>query len=192
MSSRDEILRNIRSNQPSQHDLPNYKGKHSQAASLTDSFQSVVTSIGGTVRQIHSVDEIEVYLHSSHEGKRWVAVSDRFSFAEVISQPTDPHTLENVEVAVIEGLWGVAENGSVWVTEKELGVRALPFICQHLIICIPRDRVVATMHEAYEKLDGTTYHFGTFIAGPSKTADIEQSLVLGAHGARTLTVFIVA
>jgi L-lactate dehydrogenase complex protein LldG len=47
------------------------------------------------------------------------------------------------------------------------------------------------MHQAYERLQGREYNFGVFIAGPSKTADIEQSLVLGAHGARTMTVFLV-
>ncbi|MNW08326.1 Lactate utilization protein C [compost metagenome] len=48
------------------------------------------------------------------------------------------------------------------------------------------------MHEAYQKIADSVYGFGTFIAGPSKTADIEQSLVLGAHGPKNMTVFILA
>ena len=69
--------------------------------------------------------------------------------------------------------------------------RALPFIAQNLALVIHKKDVVATMHAAYERIGDADYGFGTFIAGPSKTADIEQSLVLGAHGPRSMTVFLV-
>jgi len=47
------------------------------------------------------------------------------------------------------------------------------------------------MHHAYDRIGDADYGFGLFLAGPSKTADIEQSLVLGAHGSRSMTVFLV-
>ena len=68
--------------------------------------------------------------------------------------------------------------------------RVLPFITQHLAIIINAENVVPTMHEAYDQISKTSYGFGTFIAGPSKTADIEQSLVIGAHGPRSMTAFV--
>lgn len=46
------------------------------------------------------------------------------------------------------------------------------------------------MHQAYDCIGNQEYGFGTFISGPSKTADIEESLVIGTHGARGLMVFI--
>jgi L-lactate dehydrogenase complex protein LldG len=48
------------------------------------------------------------------------------------------------------------------------------------------------MHEAYERISFRGRGFGTFIAGPSKTADIEQSLVIGAHGPKELTIVLVS
>ncbi len=100
------------------------------------------------------------------------------------------HSLQDVDVAIIRAQFAVAENGAVWVTEEDLKIRVLPFICEHLVALVDKRNMVATMHDAYDKIGSADYGFGVFIAGPSKTADIEQSLVLGAHGPKSMTVFI--
>jgi L-lactate dehydrogenase complex protein LldG len=100
----------------------------------------------------------------------------------------DGLSLAEVEVLEIDGAFGVAENGAIWLTEEALPHRVAPFICQHLVIHV--QKIVPNMHAAYEELSNQTTGFGLFLAGPSKTADIEQSLVIGAHGARSLTVVI--
>jgi L-lactate dehydrogenase complex protein LldG len=78
----------------------------------------------------------------------------------------------------------------VWITERALPHRALPWIAQHLAVVVSADKLVNDMHEAYERLE-VGGGFGCFISGPSKTADIEQALVIGAHGPRSATVFLV-
>ena len=103
----------------------------------------------------------------------------------------DPHTFADVELAIIKGEIGVAENGASWVPENNLQHRVMPFICQHLAIILDKNSFVPSMHQAYEKIGAADYGYGAFIAGPSKTADIEQSLVLGAHGPRSLSVFVI-
>ena len=103
----------------------------------------------------------------------------------------DPHELANLDFALVPGEFGVAENGAVWVSGRGLRHRAVYFVAQHLALAIPATAIVDDMHLAYERLSFDAPSFGTFLAGPSKTADIEQALVIGAHGARSLTVFLV-
>ncbi|MBN8880039.1 MAG: LUD domain-containing protein [Sphingobacteriales bacterium] len=70
--------------------------------------------------------------------------------------------------------------------------RILPFISDQLYLVVYEKQLVSTMHDAYEKIKKNDDGFGVFIASPSKTADIEQSLVIGAHGARKLVVLVIA
>jgi L-lactate dehydrogenase complex protein LldG len=79
----------------------------------------------------------------------------------------------------------------MWISETHMANRLIPFICQHLVIVLNPVVIVNNMHEAYQQLNVSAEGFGVFIAGPSKTADIEQNLVIGAHGARSLRVYII-
>ena len=106
-------------------------------------------------------------------------------------QITDPHDFESLECCVVPGEFAVAENGAVWLTHEAIPLRAALFVTQHLMLVVPADHIVQNMHEAYERISFDEAQFGIFISGPSKTADIEQSLVIGAHGARSLTVLLV-
>jgi len=99
---------------------------------------------------------------------------------------------ERVTCVNIEGKTGVAENGAIWCDDSSYPSRIIPFITQKLIITIRQSDIVSNMHEAYKVIENLDYGFGTFISGPSKTADIEQSLVYGAHGAVSLLVIIIS
>jgi L-lactate dehydrogenase complex protein LldG len=103
----------------------------------------------------------------------------------------DPHALEGLGLAVLPGAFAVAENGAVWVPGEGLRPRAVFVVAEHLALVVPAGEIVHDMHEAYRRISFPSAGFGTFIAGPSKTADIEQALVIGAHGARSCTLFLV-
>jgi L-lactate dehydrogenase complex protein LldG len=103
----------------------------------------------------------------------------------------DPHALEGLGLAVLPGAFAVAENGAVWVPGEGLRPRAVFVVAEHLALVVPAGEIVHDMHEAYRRISFPGAGFGTFIAGPSKTADIEQALVIGAHGARSCTLFLV-
>jgi L-lactate dehydrogenase complex protein LldG len=104
----------------------------------------------------------------------------------------DPHDLRDLDVACIPGEIGVAENAAVWVKGESLGPhRAVFVIPEHLVLVVRAADVVNDMQEAYARITLPRPGYGLFISGPSKTADIEQSLVIGAHGARSCAVFVV-
>lgn len=109
---------------------------------------------------------------------------------ECIDARASARALAQIDVLVCPGELGVAENGAVWLGEAGMGARAAPFLAQHLVLALHRDAIVPDMHAAYERLDVALEGYGLFVAGPSKTADIEQALVIGAHGPRSLTVLL--
>jgi L-lactate dehydrogenase complex protein LldG len=187
MSSRDKILAAVKQNQPDATPLPAMQGLSGNMPGTLDAYRKVLEALGGSLFEIKDESEIPALLatHYPHLQRVITATDMQRAWAN-----EDPHLLEDVDMAVVPGQWGVAENGAVWLTEGEIHARVLPFICQHLAIVLHCERILPTMHEAYEKIGAPQTGFGVFIAGPSKTADIEQSLVLGAHGAKSLVVFI--
>jgi L-lactate dehydrogenase complex protein LldG len=104
--------------------------------------------------------------------------------------PADPRAFDGLDLAVVPGAFGVAENGAVWVDAGALPHRALLWLAEHLVLVVPADALVADLHEAYARLRFDRPGFGVFVAGPSKTADIEQALVIGAQGPRSTTVVL--
>ena len=131
---------------------------------------------------------------SEHVAPGKVVASTLPDFADIsldLTVISDPHDLEHVDLAILSGSLAVAENAAVWVDDQGVDHRVLYFLSQHLALVVPRASLVHNMHEAYERITPQQRPFGSFISGPSKTADIEQSLVIGAHGARTLNVFLI-
>jgi len=104
---------------------------------------------------------------------------------------SDPHELEGLDIAILPGEIAVAENGAVWVDGSVLRHRAIFVIPEHLVLVVDAASIVNDMHEAYARLADKPVGYGVFISGPSKTADIEQALVIGAQGARSCTVLLV-
>lgn len=194
MSSREEILNAVAKNQPANVPLPEIEFLESECIYLAEMFINVLTAIGGNVVPVENMMEIQSYIHQkfSNSSRTVTTIPSLKPVAELIMKYSTPaHALSNIDYAIIYAHWAVAENGAVWVTEKGIGHnRVLPFICQHLAVVVNARDIVSNMHAAYELINSDDYGYGTFIAGPSKTADIEQSLVLGAHGPKSMTVFL--
>ena len=193
MSSRDKILAAVKANQPDSTALPDLSVFETTAQGSLQKFAEVLGAIGGKITYVSGYDEIAEII-SSQYGTGVKIVSPLKEFKELITENLENlasiHDLHDVDVAILKAHFGVAENGAVWITENEMVHRVLPFVTQHLAVVIDAAAIVPTMHQAYNRISSAAYGFGTFIAGPSKTADIEQSLVIGAHGPRSMTVFV--
>jgi L-lactate dehydrogenase complex protein LldG len=193
MSVKENILNAIRGNQPSLVPLPKInlnKVIHFEDTYLQ--FKTVLQNIGGVAKMANSLREIKKQIEIDKINNLFIidllsTISDEDR--QKVTMPASE--LEKLEKVYIKASIAVAENGAVWITESQMQNRLLPFISQQLILVIDKDDIVDTMHDAYNKIDTTNGEFGVFIAGPSKTADIEQSLVIGAHGARTTTVYVI-
>lgn len=186
---RDKILQKIKENQPEFRPLPDLSVLGTENFGV-EKFKEVLIQIGGTPIEIYHLKEIKTFVKKEMKNRVISTLPELEEVAEINWLESDPHSLENVDLAIIKAQFGVAENSALWVTNEQMGQRVAPFIAQHLAIVVEIKNIVPTMHQAYQQISDADYGFGVFIAGPSKTADIEQSLVLGAHGARSLTVFI--
>lgn len=190
MNSREHILNTIKSNKPSELPLPKVP-LFGEGEAFLEQFQVVLTSIGGRIVEVKDEAEIIFFIKENFPNAQRIA-SNIIEGNFTINQNTSTEDLALVDVAILRGSFGVAENGAIWLPESAMLHRALPIITQHLCLILNKKNIVPNMHHAYSiTIDQPLDDYGIFIAGPSKTADIEQSLVIGAHGARSMTVFLV-
>jgi len=195
MSRRQDILNAIRAKDVPAAELPSLDIAWTRYEDPRARFTQVLRSVGGECIVVPNLRAIGEELNKQPQFQSAtriyspldVGLDNNVDFAAI----EDPHDLENIDMAVLPGEFAVAENGAVWVTDKSLRHRVTYFIVQHLVLVVAADQILHNMHEAYERLSFTQPGFGVFISGPSKTADIEQSLVIGAHGPRSLIVCLV-
>lgn len=194
MSSRQDILNRVKANKPSWQALPEQLSfgqvPQQERPAL---FLSSISSAGGVAGRVDSLAAVGAALAELFPGPaRLLNTLPGIGYGQAPeAHYPSGHGLAQLELAVVAGSLAVAENGAVWVSEKNLPTRVLPFICEHLVLVVYRSQLVGTMHEAYERLQVDEAGYGVFIAGPSRTADIEQSLVIGAHGPKRTHVFLV-
>ena len=190
--SRESILAQVRKSKPELVGLPLIIEFNIQKGDLTEQFKKSLLQVGGQAIEI-SEGDIAQHVKTMFGDLKLIACNDgSLNISNIDTYAIeDPRELRDIDLAVLRCRFGVAVNGAVWLSNIDLSHRVLPFISQHCVLIIPKVGVVWNMHEAYQRIKQDHYNgFGVFISGPSKTADIEQSLVIGAHGPKSLTVFL--
>jgi len=194
MSSREHILSRAKANKPDLLDLPNVDlNVFTDGRDLIKEFKTKIEVVGGNVVDVVTKENVISQVSSLFPNTKvnFSTLEGTQDFNTVSLEALNkPHELEDLDIMILESNIGVAENGALWLSDNQIPIRVLPFITKHLVLVLNKENIVPFMHQAYQKLSSNETDFGVFISGPSKTADIEQSLVIGAQGALSLTVFI--
>ena len=192
MSSKEVILKKYRANIRQQFDMPDLSDI--QAITYPDplmQFMNMTKSVGGNAIEVDKGRDVNELIRELYPDAKEIASN----LPEITIATRNPdevgraRDLNGTDVGVIRGVFGVAENACVWIpqTMKE---KAVCFISEHLVILLKKSEIVNNMHEAYRRIQFNDYGYGTFISGPSKTADIAQVLVMGAQAARSATILL--
>lgn len=186
MNSKNIILNKIGLNKPLYTPLVEIPMQPICIGSLKEKFKSNLALAGGSLIEFISCREAEDYLLQAFKGG--VDIRNRERYPEFSACPS--LKLDGIGTVILEAHFGVAENGAVWLNDSSFPQRIIPFIAENLVIFLSSDTLVNDMGEAYRNITLTDTGFGLFISGPSKTADIEQSLVYGAHGPKEMVVLL--
>lgn len=193
MSTKEEILSKYRKNIHQQFDMPDLTDI--RGITYPDSlaqFISMTQSVGGKVVELEAGKDINELIKELYPDAKEIASN----LPEITIATRNPDTigsaqaLNGTDVGIIRGMFGVAENACVWIPQQMVE-KAVCFISENLVILLKKSEIVNNMHEAYKRIEFNDYGYGTFISGPSKTADIAQVLVMGAQAARSATVVLV-
>ena len=190
---KEDFLNKLRQNTHVQYDMPDMKIDGIQYEDTLQQFIDMTKSVGGHVIEAEEGADLNDLVKKAYpEAKVFASNLPEITIAQknpdTVAEAND---LNGTDVGIVRGQLGVAENGCVWIpqTMKE---KAILFISEYLVIFLEKKNVVNNMHEAYARIEmDPKYNFGTFISGPSKTADIEQALVMGAQAARGVTVVLI-
>ena len=189
MTTRQEILARIRKNQPAARPLPKVPTFDSGSTTpLVERFKAGVIRMGGKFVDppAESLDKLIKRLFP--EAKVVSSAVKEVAGNRKLERVRTPSALHDVDVGVVRAAFGVAETGSLWLTEAQLKVNSLAFLAQHLVVLLDPAKIVDNMHHAYRQRPQFDARYGVFMTGPSATADIEGVLIHGAQGIRTLTV----
>lgn len=197
MNTKEQILQRLRQNTRETYDMPDFGSiKPITYTDPVEEFKTkTTTTAGAKLIELHDEADLNQAIRKAYPDAKVIA-----SNLPGIEADLNPDTvgsaqeLMKVDVGVVEGRIGVAENACIWIPQQ-MKEKAICFASEQLVIVLHRQDIVNNMHEAYDRIAQSQeffsqYKFGTFISGPSKTADIESALVYGAQAARGVTVIL--
>jgi L-lactate dehydrogenase complex protein LldG len=189
MSTRDDILARVRSKQPAPQPLPDVPLFKADPRPLLEQFKAGLVRMGGKfVDSAGAGDADAVVRRLFPDAKVICSATPEVTGNRLLATVGSPADLDDVDVGVVRAAFGVAETGSVWLTDTAFGVSALGFLSQHLVVLLDTERLLPGLQQAYRQRQWFDARYGVFLTGPSATADIEGVLIHGAQGVRSLTV----
>ena len=97
-------------------------------------------------------------------------------------------------VAITQAYCGIADTGSLVCLSSQDNPTSYNFLAEHHIVLLQKDRIMQRKYDVWALMREEDIEIPraiNIISGPSRTADIEQTIQLGAHGPRSLIVFLI-
>jgi L-lactate dehydrogenase complex protein LldG len=192
MSAREDILTAIRERRPASRELPQVPDfRHAAAADdLIDLFAAALARLDGKT-VIQPPADLQRWLTETFpDASRICSAVPEVNATVTAAEFSDWAAPADVDVTVVRTPLGVAETGSILLTEQELGVTTIAVLAQHLVVLLDPANIVENIHLAYDHPGFQQAAYAVLLSGPSGSADIGGETVHPAQGVTTLTVIL--
>ncbi|MEE7460979.1 hypothetical protein MFUR16E_06285 [Methylobacterium fujisawaense] len=192
MSARDAILNGIRRNRPAGDfplpEVPLFAPLVGE--DLVAEFGERLKRMGGRVAEPGAADVFAGVRERLDAAKVIASAVPELTGNRDLRSVRAPQEVEDVDVAVVRAVFGIAETGSVLFTQDQLIVNAVAYLAQHLVVLLDPADIVPNVQAAYRRPEFGRSAYAVLHTGPSATADIEGVLIHGAQGVRSLTAVL--
>jgi L-lactate dehydrogenase complex protein LldG len=189
--SRNTILDSVRGNQPAAQPMPTIPHFHTNTpGDLVATFRESIASMAGVVIT-EEVPDLDSFLRTKFPDAK-VICSAIPEYTGTIQPASFNHWSEasTIDVCVLRSPMGVAETGSILLSDIELQVNTIAFLAHDLVVLLEPKQVVANIHDAYEHPYFKLRPYSVLMTGPSGSGDISGITVHPAQGVKTLTVLL--
>jgi L-lactate dehydrogenase complex protein LldG len=190
MDTREYVLNNVRRNQPAPRQLPEVPVFHREAEPLISAFERSVKYMAGEFVE-HPPSDFAAYLRQKFpRAKNICSAVPEYSGNKKPEHYNNWSDASDIDITIVRSPLGIAETGSVLLTETELRVNTIGFLAHDIVVLLDPKDVVENLHDAYQHPAFRESKYAVLMTGPSGSADIGGKTVHPAQGVMTLTVII--
>ena len=190
MDTRDEILNSVLKSQPTHRELPQVPMFHRNPESLVSAFEKSLKYMSGELVNRPPSDFAAYLRNKFPDAKIICSAVPEYSGNRKPEDYTNWSDAHDIDVTIVRSPLGVAETGSVLLSEKELRVNTIGFLAQDIVILLDPKSIVENIHDAYRHPHFKDTMYAVLMTGPSGSADIAGTTVHPAQGVKTLTVIM--
>ncbi len=194
--SRNTILDSVRANQPASQPLPTIPHFHAnRPADLVATFCESIARMAGVVvtKDVLNKDvpDLDSFLRAKFPDAKIICSATPEYAGTIKPASLNPWSeASEIDVCILRSPMGVAETGSILLSDIELQVNTIAFLAHDLVVLLDPKQIVENIHDAYEHPHFKLRPYSVLMTGPSGSGDISGITVHPAQGVKTLTVIL--